>query len=170
MKTSWWHGNAFAITGPLWGESTGNRCILSQRVSDASFDVFFVVNLNTRLNKHSSIRWFLHAMTLMLMWHCNEICQNWIGTGYTLQLFYILLFSGCSGWLLCWCVYVCFPGWGCSSGGGGGSGSEKQTPPSPLPMMAYDASPDQAFICEINKTSRARNKANLRDLKAATGL
>ena len=49
MMTSW-HGHAFRVTGPLWGESTDDRWIPSQRASNAEFD-FFYVSLNKLLNK-----------------------------------------------------------------------------------------------------------------------
>ena len=51
-----WHGNAFSITGPLWGESNFAWWIPSQSVRwsiDAS-----VVSLNKLLTEQSSCRWF----------------------------------------------------------------------------------------------------------------
>ena len=57
MKTSW-NGNSFHITGPLWGESTGHRCIpFTKGPVMQSFDVFVDVSLNKQLNTQSRGRW-----------------------------------------------------------------------------------------------------------------
>ena len=48
------NGNIFRITGPLWGESTGDL----QRPVTRSFDVFLDLRLNKRLGKQSRSRIF----------------------------------------------------------------------------------------------------------------
>ena len=45
------NGNIFRVTGPLYGEFTGHREFASQRPVMRSFDVFFDLHLNKRLNK-----------------------------------------------------------------------------------------------------------------------
>ena len=74
-----WNGNAFRITGPLWGGSIG--WFPSKRASntdlwwfflasDTDLWGFFYVSLNKLLNKHSSGR---RCDTPGPMWrHCNE--------------------------------------------------------------------------------------------------
>ena len=47
------NGNIFRVTGPFWGEFTGHRRISLQGPVTRSFDVFFDLRLNKRLNKHS---------------------------------------------------------------------------------------------------------------------
>ena len=65
-----WHGNAFHITGPLWGKSINDRRIPHSKASNVDFDIWFVVNMNKLLNKHSSFWWF----EMMLMWrHSNVV-------------------------------------------------------------------------------------------------
>ena len=49
-------GNIFRVIGPFCGESTGQ--FPAQRQMTRSFDVFFVLGLNKRLNKQSRRRWF----------------------------------------------------------------------------------------------------------------
>ena len=57
MKSS--NGNIFRVTGPLCGEFTGHRWIpLTQRPVTQSFEVFFDLRLNKRLNKQSQGWWF----------------------------------------------------------------------------------------------------------------
>ena len=46
------------VTGPLWGESTGDRWFPSQRSVTPSFDVLFDLRLNSRLYKQTRRRWF----------------------------------------------------------------------------------------------------------------
>ena len=45
--------NIFHVTGPLWGEFTGDRWIPSQRPVTRSFDVFFDLHLKKRLFNQS---------------------------------------------------------------------------------------------------------------------
>ena len=49
------NGNIFSVTGPLWGESTGDS---SHRPVTRSFDVFFDLRLHKRLSKQSRRRRF----------------------------------------------------------------------------------------------------------------
>ena len=49
--------NLFHITGPLWGEIVRHRWIPPQRPVTQSFDVFFYVHMNKRLNKQWRRRW-----------------------------------------------------------------------------------------------------------------
>ena len=64
------NGNFFRVTGPLCGEFIGHRWIPSQRPVTRSFDVFFDLRLNKRLNKQSRRRWF-EAPSCSLWRHCN---------------------------------------------------------------------------------------------------
>ena len=57
MTTSW-NGNAFCITGPLWGESTDHRRITSQRASNADIRYFLDVRPSKLLIKQSHGRLF----------------------------------------------------------------------------------------------------------------
>ena len=52
------NGNIFRVTGPLCGEFTGPGEFPTQRPVTRSFDVFFDLGLNKRLNKHSCGWWF----------------------------------------------------------------------------------------------------------------
>ena len=52
------NGNIFCITGPLWGEPPVTGGFPSQMPVTLSFDVFFDLCLNKRLNKQSRHRWF----------------------------------------------------------------------------------------------------------------
>ena len=52
------NGSIFRVTGPLWGESTGDRWIPRAKASDASFDVFYELRLIKRLSKQSRRWWF----------------------------------------------------------------------------------------------------------------
>ena len=57
----------FRVTGPLWGESTSHRWI---DLTKTSFDVFFDMRRNKRLNKQSRSRWF--GTPSHSSWrHCN---------------------------------------------------------------------------------------------------
>ena len=46
------NGNIFCVTGPLYGEFTGPGEFPTQRPVARSFDVFFDLRLNKRLNTH----------------------------------------------------------------------------------------------------------------------
>ena len=70
-----WYGNAFDITGPLWGESIGGLCRF-----------VFDFNINKLLNRHSSCRWPGTQWRLCgvpLMWLTS--CMNRIYLGNMLQ-------------------------------------------------------------------------------------
>ena len=69
------NGNTFRVTGPLWGESTGDRWIPSHRPVTRSVDVFFDVRLNKRLSKQSRCGWF-ETPWRSLRRHCNESMNN----------------------------------------------------------------------------------------------
>ena len=102
-KQSWWmwikligsksytrtspHGNIFPVTGSLWGESTGQRWIPSQRPVMQSIDVFFDQCLNLWLGKQS-IRWWLETPSRPLWCHCNQLT--------TKELKMDRWFSGCA--------------------------------------------------------------------------
>ena len=57
MMTSW-NGNTSRVTHPLWGESIVYRYIPLNGTVMRRFDASFDVNLNKRLDKQSSYRWF----------------------------------------------------------------------------------------------------------------
>ena len=46
--------------------------------SDAGFDVFFDVSLNTRLNKRSSRQWFELPGIIVMKWYQNEFQEAWL--------------------------------------------------------------------------------------------
>ena len=52
-----WHGNAFSITGPLWGKPLFIGEFTWHRVSNMVL-CFFIICLNKTLNKQFSCRWF----------------------------------------------------------------------------------------------------------------
>ena len=77
------NGNIFRVTGPLWGESTGDQWIpLTQRPLTQSFDVFFDMRLNNRLSKQSWHRWF--ETPVHSLWrHCYDSrWSNYMNPGY----------------------------------------------------------------------------------------
>ena len=63
------NGNIFRVTGPLWGEFTGE--FPSQRPVTRSYDVFFYQRPNKWLSKPSRRRWF-ETPSCSLWHHCNE--------------------------------------------------------------------------------------------------
>ena len=71
------NGNGFHVTGPLWGESTGDQWIPSQRASGAGFCVFFDVSLNKRLNKQTRRGWF-ETSRRPLRRHCSDIQMHFV--------------------------------------------------------------------------------------------
>ena len=62
----------FCVTGPLNGQYT-DRWWIPQRPVTRSFDVFFDLRLNKRLNKQSRRRWF-ETPWRSLWRHCN-VCK-----------------------------------------------------------------------------------------------
>ena len=59
-----WHGNAFRITGPLWGNPSVTSGFPSH---STSHKIFVIVCLNRLMNKHSSFPWF------EILWHSCDI-------------------------------------------------------------------------------------------------
>ena len=66
------NGNIFRVTGPLCGEFTGPGEFPTQRPVTRSFNVFFDLGLNKRLNKHSCGWWF-ETLSWSLWRHHNDI-------------------------------------------------------------------------------------------------
>ena len=66
------NGNIFRVTGPLWGEFTGDRWIPLTKASDAELWCFLDLRLNKRLNKQSWGWWF-ETPTCSLWRHCNVV-------------------------------------------------------------------------------------------------
>ena len=69
MMTS---SNIFRVTGPLSGEFTGHRWIPAHRPVTQSFDVFFDLRPNKRLNKQPWVWWF-ETPSWSLWRQCNEV-------------------------------------------------------------------------------------------------
>ena len=69
MMTSW-HGNAFHITGPLWGETTAHWRIPSQRTSDAEFQCFLWWRPEQTVE--IQLNWDLFAGISLVMCPANE--------------------------------------------------------------------------------------------------
>ena len=65
------NGNIFRVTGPLCGEFTGPGEFPTQRPVTRSFDVFFHLCLNKRLNKQQWGWWF-ETLSWSLWRHSNE--------------------------------------------------------------------------------------------------
>ena len=84
------NGNIFRVTGHLCGEFTGPRWIPGQRPVTRSFDVFFDLRLNKRLNKQSWGWWF-ETLSRPLWRHCNvlkayaSVAQWWSIFNYTTE-------------------------------------------------------------------------------------
>ena len=66
------NGNIFRVTSHLCGEFTGHRWIPLIKASDAEFDVFFDLRLNTRLSKQSWGWWF-ETPSRPLWRHCDVL-------------------------------------------------------------------------------------------------
>ena len=64
------NGSIFRVTCPLCGKFTGHQSIPLQRPVTRSFDVFFDLHLNKRLNKQSW-GWCFETPLRSLWWHCN---------------------------------------------------------------------------------------------------
>ena len=60
------NGSIFRVTGPLWGESTGDRWIPLSKASDAGLWCVFYL----RLSKQPRRRWFERPSSLLWR-HCN---------------------------------------------------------------------------------------------------
>ena len=73
-----WHGNAFCITGPLWGESTGDRWIPITKTSDVEPWFFPCWSMNRLLNKQSRGRWTVmswHSLYVAVMFGQHFQCH-----------------------------------------------------------------------------------------------
>ena len=66
------NGNIFRVTGPLCGEFTGPGEFPTQRPVARSFDVFFDLRRNKRLNKQPWGWWF-ETQSWSLWRHCNDL-------------------------------------------------------------------------------------------------
>ena len=64
------NGNFIPVTGPLWGESTGDRWVPLTKSMTWSFSVFIVLHLNKCLRKQTRRRWF-ETQSCSLWRHCN---------------------------------------------------------------------------------------------------
>ena len=71
------NGNIFRFSGPLWGESTGDRGIPLTKASDTELWCFFDLILNKRLSKQSRRRWF-DTPSCSLWRHCNGIINKMV--------------------------------------------------------------------------------------------
>ena len=65
------NGNIFRVTGPLWRESTRQRCIPLPKASEAELWCFLRLRLNKRLSKQSRRRWF-ETPSCSIWRHCNS--------------------------------------------------------------------------------------------------
>ena len=99
MMTSW-NGNAFRVTGPLWGEPTGDRWIPPTKVQKRSCEVFFDVSLSKLLNKQTNNRWFETPwsscdITIMTVYHYNDVIMSTTESQITsLTIVYSTVYSG----------------------------------------------------------------------------
>ena len=66
------NGNGFRVTGSLWGNPAVTGGFPSQKASNTSFDVFFDVSPNKRLNIQWS-RWWFEMQWCSLWRHWNGI-------------------------------------------------------------------------------------------------
>ena len=73
-------GSIFRVTGSFWRESTGHRWIPLTRTVTRSFDVFFDLRMNKRLNKQS-IHWWFETPSHPLWCHCDYTITSY--NGYT---------------------------------------------------------------------------------------
>ena len=80
------NGNIFRVTGHLCGEFTGPGEFPTQWPVTRSFDVFFDLGLNKRLNKHSWGWWF-ETLSGSLLRHSNGIEQNALETDWNKDVF-----------------------------------------------------------------------------------
>ena len=65
------NGNIFRVTGPLWGEFTGDWWIPLTKAIDAVLWCFFHLRLNKQLSKPSR-RWWIETPSRSLRRHCND--------------------------------------------------------------------------------------------------
>ena len=94
----------FRITGPLWGEFTGDRWIPLTTASDAELWHFFDLCLNRRLSKQSRRWWFEKQSrplwcTLMKLWRLwNGVLQKSTSIFMIYMLKYIYIYISNSLW------------------------------------------------------------------------
>ena len=69
------YGNIFRVTGHLCGEFTGPRWSPRKWPVTRTFDIFFDLRLNKRLNKQSWGWWF-EILWCPLWRHCNDTTLN----------------------------------------------------------------------------------------------
>ena len=80
--------NNFRVTGPLWGESTGDRWIPSERPVMRSLDIFFDLRLNNRDARDLRRRRTYYDVTVttnifsptihsMEVWFVNRLVLSW---------------------------------------------------------------------------------------------
>ena len=85
------HGNAFHITGPLWGQSTGDQWIALTKNQLCIILMFpFGVCLNKMLNKQSS-GWRFETHSLCIWHHCNVAVVRMLSTYITIILIHLSL-------------------------------------------------------------------------------
>ena len=66
------NGSTFCITGPLWGESTGQRWVPLIKASDAEIWCLIWSAPQQRLSKQSRCRWF-ETPCRSFWYDCNEV-------------------------------------------------------------------------------------------------
>ena len=71
------NGNILRVTGPLWGESTGDQWIPSQRPMTQRSNVFFDLHLNERLSKQSKCSYY--DVIVMGLWQHFQLLYADIG-------------------------------------------------------------------------------------------
>ena len=77
------NGNISRVTGPLWGESTGDRWIPFTKPVTRSCDVFFDLRLNKRLSKHLR-RWWYETPSRSLWRHGDGFLRRLMLMPYTM--------------------------------------------------------------------------------------
>ena len=92
------NGNIFCVTGPLCGEFTGPGEFPTQRPVTRSFDVFFDLGLNKRLNKHSWGWWF--EMLSWSLWRHHNALKSYfnslmLGQNGSCRRFKFVFFKKC---------------------------------------------------------------------------
>ena len=81
-------GNAFLVTSPLWGESTGHRWTSLTKGQQRRRWCFLWCKFHKRLNKQSSRRWFdtpgcslwRHSKYICILLRL-ETCTGWLSVG-----------------------------------------------------------------------------------------
>ena len=73
------NGNIFRVTGPLWGESTGDRWVPLTKASNAELWCFISSLPEQMIEQKSRRRWF-ETPSRSLSRHCNDIVLWWFVT------------------------------------------------------------------------------------------